>query len=241
MTNLPRTIRALVLSLFLLPAAAAAQYGAPPSPPPGYVPAQSYGAQPYASTRYKRFEIVGQVGYHIASDFSFVSGHAAIDSSVSYGAALRFAQAPGQYGELSWVWAPTNATYYSSALNGIGTSSLNIHYIQLGGTKGFRNGNIEPYIGASLGSAIFAVGDLRVGGSGIYGGSTAWRFGFTIGGGLKIWLSDAVALQLDARMLAPVWFSSASFYSGGGAGAFAVSGGIPVVEGNFTGGIVIAP
>ncbi len=242
MTNVRSTIPALALALALLPAVATAQYGAPPSPPPGYVPAQSYGAQPYAARQpFKRFELVGLVGYHVASDFSFVSGHAAIDSSVSYGAALRFAQAPGQYAELSWVWAPTNATYYSSALNGIGTSSLNIHYIQLGGTKGFRNGNLEPYIGASMGSAIFAVGDLRVGGSGIYGGSTAWRFGFTIGGGLKVWLTDALALQFDARMLAPVWFSSASFYSGGGAGAFAVSGGIPVVEGNFTGGIVIAP
>lgn len=244
MTTVALQFRTLSLALLLVPAASLAQYGAPPpGPPPGYQPVQAYGAPSQrAGPAAHRFELVGLAGYHIASDFSFVSGHATIDSSVSYGAALRFAQAPGQYAELSWVWAPTNATYHSNAINGgLGTSSLNIHYIQIGGTKGFRNGNLEPYIGLSMGSAIFAVGDLRAGGSAVYGGSTAWRFGFTVGGGLKVWLSDAVALQVDARMLAPVWFSSASFYAGGGGGAFAVSGGIPIVEGNFTGGIVIAP
>ena len=41
-------------------------------------------------------------------------------------------------------------------------------------------------------------------------------------------------------MLAPVWFSSGAFYAGPGGSAFAVSGGIPVVEGNFTGGITVA-
>jgi hypothetical protein len=72
-------------------------------------------------------------------------------------------------------------------------------------------------------------------------GSDIWRFAFTLGGGLKIWLIEQLAIQLDARMMAPVWFSSASFYVGTGGGGFGVSGGIPIVEGNFTGGIVIAP
>jgi hypothetical protein len=50
-----------------------------------------------------------------------------------------------------------------------------------------------------------------------------------------------VALRLDARLVAPVYFSGGSFYAGSGGAALSVSGGIPFVQGCFTGGLTIAP
>jgi opacity protein-like surface antigen len=183
----------------------------------------------------------------VASDLNFYgygvnfsSGHATIDGSASYGATLRFKVRPGEAAELTWIYVPTNMHLYSGLASGDG--SLTINYFQVGGSKSFRADRLEPYLGATLGAAIFSPGTIRSNnGLSTLNGSDVWRFAFTLGGGLKIWLIEQLAIQLDARMMAPVWFSSASFYVGTGGGGFGVSGGIPIVEGNFTGGIVIAP
>jgi hypothetical protein len=43
-----------------------------------------------------------------------------------------------------------------------------------------------------------------------------WRFAFTLGGGLNVFLTPRLAVRLQARMLAPVLFSSGGFYAGTG-------------------------
>ncbi len=184
-------------------------------------------------------ELVGLVGYHISSDLNFATGSASIDGSPSYGASIRARLRPGETAELLWVIVPTNTHVRSSTL-GTGDASLTINYFQIGGSKGFRSDRLEPYFSGTIGAAVYAPGTLTVGAVQVQG-SDVWRFAFTVGGGLKIWLHEKVALQAEARLMAPVWFSSAAFYSGPGGAAFGVSGGIPVVEGNFTGGLVIAP
>ena len=239
MTNTERWIRILALAVALVPATALAQQGYPP-PPPQYPPPQ-YGAPPRGATTFKPgFELVGMAGYHVASDVSFASGHASIDGAASYGAMLRYKPRPMQSVDLLWVYVPTNMTVVSTLLPGIQSTSLSINYFQVGGSTSFRSDRVEPYFGATIGAAVFSPGTIRTS-SVTLNGSDLWRFGFTVGGGLKIWIVEQLALQIDARMLAPIWFSSASFYAGGGGAAFGVSGGIPTIEGNFTGGIVIAP
>ncbi len=241
-----RTACTLATLVTLAPALAVAQYYPPPPPPsyppPSYPPPQ-YAAPPSQPGWRPGLELVGFAGYHVASNFNFYtanlnSGYATIDGSASYGAALRFKAQPGAAGELLWIYVPTNAHLYTPIGNG--QSSLAINYFQIGGSKSFRADRVEPYFGGSLGVAIFAPGTIQLGGL-QYSGSDIWRFAFTIDGGVKIWIVDQLAIQLDARMMVPVWFSSATFYAGGGGAGLAVSGGIPIVEGNFTGGIVIAP
>jgi opacity protein-like surface antigen len=201
--------------------------------------APAYGAPSYGQAFTPGFELAGMAGYHVSSDLSLASGSVGIDGSPSYGAALRARIRPGQTAELLWVIVPTNAHVRSTL--GVGDASLTINYFQLGGSTGFRRDRLEPYLAGSLGAAVYSPGTLVVSGGTRFEGSDIWRFAFTLGGGLKIWLADVLALQLEARMMAPVWFSSAAFYAGGGGAAFGVSGGIPVVEGNFTGGLVLAP
>src|SRR6516165_9461582 len=220
------TLGKLILALaLLLPIASSAQ-------------APGYGAPQYAQPFKPSFELGGFAGYHIASDLNFATGSAGIDGSASYGAVLRARVRPGQTVELLWVIVPTT-THIHSAL-GTGSADLTINYFQIGGEHSFRRDNLEPYLSGTLGAAVFSPGTLVLSSGTTFHGSDIWRFAFTVGGGLKIWLAEKVALQLEARMLAPVWFSSGSFFVGTGGAAFGVSGGIPVVEGNFTGGLVLA-
>ncbi len=239
MSRAARLVGACAIVGSLLPAGALAQY--PPPPPPGYPPPQ-YAPPPQQRTSFRPGpELVGFAGYQVASDLNYYSGYATIDGAASYGAALRFRLRPGETAELLWVYVPTNAHFRSSAYGGVADTSLSINYFQLGGTKGVRMDRVEPYVAASLGAAVFSAGTLRFPGSTTQlVSSDAWRFAFTVGLGLKIWLSEQLALQGEARMLAPVWFSGGTFYAGTGGSAFAVSGGIPMVEGNFTGGLVLS-
>jgi opacity protein-like surface antigen len=197
------------------------------------------GSRSYGQPFKPGIELAGLAGYHISSDLDLQSGSASIDDSPSYGAALRFRMRPSQTAELLWVIVPTDATFRTASL-GVGDASLTINYFQIGGTTGFRSDRIEPYLSGTMGAAVFSPGTLSIGGRRLEG-SDIWRFAFTVGGGLKIWLAEKLAIQLEARMMAPVWFSSASFYAGGGGAAVGVSGGIPIVEGNFMGGLVVAP
>jgi opacity protein-like surface antigen len=233
MTKAAHLVRTMAALAAMFPALTLAQAGSTTAPPPGYAAA---APPPH------RLELVGVVGYHIASDLDYVSGFASIDSAMSYGAALRTGVAPGSKAELSWTYVPTNAHFRSTAFGTqTADSSLNIHYFQIGGQNSFRRDRLEPYFGGSLGAALFQLGSLRNPINNVtLQSSDIWRFAFTFGLGTKIWLAPNVAIQLDARMLLPVWFSSASIYAGTGGGGFAVSGGIPIIEGNFTGGLVIA-
>jgi opacity protein-like surface antigen len=232
MTKAAHLVRTMAALAALSPAAALAQAGSTTAPPPGYA----------AAPPGPRLELVGIVGYHIASDLDYLNGYASIDSAASYGAALRTGVLPGKMAELSWVYVPTNAHFRSTSFGtSIADASLNIHYFQIGGMNSFRRDRLEPYFGGSLGAALFQLGSLRNPSTGVtLNSSDIWRFAFTFGLGTKIWLAPNIAIQLDAKMLLPVWFSSASVYAGTGGGGFAVSGGIPIIEGNFSGGLVIA-
>ncbi|HET9598980.1 MAG TPA: hypothetical protein VFP65_25630 [Anaeromyxobacteraceae bacterium] len=229
MSKAAHLVRILAVAAAVVPAAALAQAGSTTAPPP------SYAAAPPPH----RLELVGLVGYHLSTDLDYATGFADIDSSVSYGAALRTQVAPGKLAELSWTYAPTNAHFTRYGSGRIGDSSLSIHYFQIGGQNSFRRDRLEPYFGGSLGAALFQLGSLNVNGVTVQS-SDIWRFAFTFGLGTKIWLAPNIAIQLDARMLLPVWFSSASIYAGTGGAGFGVSGGIPIIEGNFSGGLVVA-
>jgi hypothetical protein len=200
--------------------------------------AAAQGTRSYGQPFRPRLELAGLAGYHISSDLDLQTGSASIDDAPSYGAAIRARVRPGQTVEFLWVYVPTDATFRSTL--GVGDASLSINYFQIGGTTSIRRDRLEPYLSGTLGAAVFSPGTLQIGGV-RFEGDDAWRFAFTIGGGLKVWLAEKLALQFEARMLAPVWFSSASFYAGGGGAALGVSGGIPIVEGNFTGGLVFSP
>ncbi len=241
----------LALALCTLPPLARAQAPAswPDSPPQGQAPAAPPGAAPaspapgYApAQKARRLELTAFAGYQVSSDITTSAGTLQIDDAPSYGVALDWTLRPGAQAELLWVYSATDLRLRGVA--GAPSSApfpVDAHYFQLGGLATFGQGKLEPFVSGSLGAAMYVPGTVALEGGGTYALATTWRFAFTLGGGVKIWLGDRLGLRLQARLLAPVMFGSAGFYSGPGGSALTVSGGIPFVQGDFTAGLTFAP
>jgi len=235
-----RLVLSFLLGAALAPLASAQDPWADPSsrapggtPPPGYAPAQ----------KERRLELTAFAGYQLNSDVTTSAGTLQIDDAPGYGVALDWALGPGQQVELLWVYSATDVRLRATAPGATGSSAFPVdsHYFQLGGLYAVSRGKLEPFVSGSLGAALYLPGTIALDGGGTLSPAATWRFAFTLGGGVKIWLSDAIGLRLQARLLAPVLFSGGAFYSGPGGATLAVSGGIPFVQGDFTAGLVFAP
>ena len=60
-----------------------------------------------------------------------------------------------------------------------------------------------------------------------------------LGGGLKYYFSDNIGIRLQARLFFPMQFAGVGFGCGGGGCGSSVSGYTSVIQGDFTGGIIL--
>jgi hypothetical protein len=187
-------------------------------------------------------ELTAIAGYQINTDVSTTGGDLSVEDAPVYGAALALVSSPGLRAELLWLYSnPTVHASGSTLLNTSAPFHVPTHYFQIGGSRGLRYDRLEPFLGGTLGAALFLPSRLEYSNGTSTSLSDTWRFAFTFGGGLNIHLSEKVALRGEARVAAPVYFSSGSIYVGGGGAALGVSGGIPIWQWNFLGGLVFSP
>jgi opacity protein-like surface antigen len=220
----------LALACAAAPAAALGQYY-PGSPPP------ASSAPPRGRT-----ELTGFAGYQVNSDVDTTQGNLSVSDTPVYGAAVGVETLPGAWAEFLWLYSDPTVTASGSPLLA-GSSPLHVptHYFQVGGTKGIQRDRVILYGGGTIGTALFMPGTLRYANGTTTSLSDTWRFAFTLGAGLKVDLSRHLAIRLDARVAAPVYFSSGAFYVGSGGSGISVSGGIPIWQWNFLGGLVVLP
>jgi len=62
----------------------------------------------------------------------------------------------------------------------------------------------------------------------------------TLGGGVKIWLSDRIGIRAQGRLLLPMMWAGAGLSVGTGGTGFSLGAGTAMVQGDFTGGLIIA-
>jgi opacity protein-like surface antigen len=186
-----------------------------------------------------RLELTGLAGWQVNTDVDTTGGDISVDDSEVFGVAISKETFAGAFAELLWLYSdPTisvRAPAYGDASIGVPT-----HYFQIGGTKGVTRGRAHVFGGGTLGATLFLPGDLRFASRTVSLDDT-WRFGFTLGGGLKLGLGERLALRFDARVAAPVYFSSGGFYVGSSGAGVTVSGGVPLWQWNFLGGLVFLP
>jgi hypothetical protein len=188
------------------------------------------------------FELTAQAGYQVNTDIDTTGGRISVDDTEVYGVVLGYEQRPGYRAELRWLYSdPTVRVSGTPRLAGSSPLSVASHYFQIGGTGSIRRQALEPFAGATIGAALYLPGTLRLADGSTVSLSDTWRFAFTIEGGLKVHLAPKVALRFEAGVAAPVYFTSGSFYVGGGSAGMAVSGGIPLWQWNFLGGLVYSP
>jgi opacity protein-like surface antigen len=221
---------AAVTALAALPTASWAQY----TPRP----ASYYSPEPFRP----HVELSAIAGYQLNTDVGTTAGTLRVDDAPVYGASLAFVKLPGLRAEFLWLYS--NPTVHASGtplLSGSSPLHVPTHYFQLGGSRGVRFDKLEPFIGATIGATLFLPSELRYSNGTTTTFGDTWRFGFTIGGGLNFHITEKIALQGQVRLAAPVYFSSTSFYVGSGGAGLGVSGGIPLWQWNFMGGLVFSP
>lgn len=207
-----------------LPLPASAQME--PAPPPGAAPPA------------KKLEVSAYGGWGLTSDVNGGGATLELGDATTWGASLGLRVPHGSMVELRWVYTNTTAQFH-----GFGNSNefqVPTNYFLLGGEKGFRRQRMEPFFNGSLGTVVYAPESFQVAGARFSPGTT-WRMAFAIGGGVKIFATEKLALRLGAEILGPIFFSGGSFYVGTGGASVGVSGGIPTVTGNFTVGITFRP
>lgn len=195
-------------------------------------------APPPPTSPARKVELSGFGGYGVTSDVSGGGATLELGDATTWGASIGMRVPHGSMVELRWVYTNTIAQFH-----GLGNSNefpVPTNYFLLGGEKGFRRERLEPFINGSLGTVVYSPDSFSVEGTRFSPGTT-WRMAFAIGGGLKIFATEKVALRLGAEVLGPIFFSGGGFYVGTGGASVGVSGGIPTVTGNFTVGITIRP
>ena len=200
-------------------------------------------AQGYPEAEPRRLELVPFGGFFWTTDVSTSQGSIQTAVAADAGLALDLRTGPDSQLEILWAWAGSRSRFVSQFLATPSTEwfDVDFHYLQVGGTSLFPRGDLEPFLSGSLGLLWIAPSDpvLSDGRTADLSGSVL--FAFSAGGGLKWWLSRGVGLRVQARFFFPVLFSSGAFYSGPGGATFTVNGGIPMVQGDLSLGLVLAP
>jgi opacity protein-like surface antigen len=232
MRSLPDRFRRPLFLLALLVAAPAAlaQYGSPGR-------SQDFGEPPMGP---RQFDITAFGGYQLNGDVSTNGGSLNIDDSPAFGGELDVRLHPLGSLELMYEYTKPNARFasISSLFPSSGTFGVASHYFQVGGMHVRQMGRLEPYLGLTLGAALYVPDSIPLSGGGTATANDTWRFAMTLNAGTKIWMTPNLGLRFDIRMLMPILFSSGGFYYGTGGSGLAASGGIPSLQFAFTGGLV---
>lgn len=186
-----------------------------------------------------RIEITPQAGYFLGGSVKFYEGKLKIQNQASFGVTVGMELSKGVMLEFNYTgmsstadWRP-NFNYenqYPSRSFG-----MNVNYFTLGGVR-------EIPISEQL------VGFGKMGIGAAYFNSTAndvsdlWRFAVSLGGGLKVYLSDRIGLRFQGDMNLPLYFAGGGLFCGIGSGGsgcgVSVGATSTIIQGNFTGGLI---
>jgi opacity protein-like surface antigen len=157
-------------------------------------------------------------GWQMNGDVNAYAGKLQIADAMNYGVALDVPLAYGSGLQLLWIYNDTTARFasYDPFYPSSREFGLQQHYFQVGGNKAIRRGKIETFGGGTLGAALFLPGTVQTStGSTLQAGDT-WAFAMTLGGGVKVFFTEKVALRLGARLMLPMFFQGGGFYVGSG-------------------------
>jgi hypothetical protein len=167
----------------------------------------------------------------------------------NYGATIGYRINDEMQVDFEWNHTTNTATFRLYDLSGIPTGDpvnvpLTMNYYMLGFNY-LVPGNepLIPYGLINLG-ILNAKSDSYTNSDGqTYPGSSNNWFTAGLGGGLRYYLSDRIGIKVQARLLLPMQFSSIGFGCGIGTGGSGCGAGVStytsIIQGDFTGGIVL--
>jgi hypothetical protein len=190
----------------------------------------------------RRVELTPFGGYLLGGSIKFYEGKFKIEDNACYGGNLAFEVHKGTFVELSYTRMDTKGDWHPYSNYSIQypdkTVNLAVNYLQIGSLSEFPldNDKVRPYGTFTLGTTWLHPKEGSA--------SDEWLFAFAAGLGLKYFFSDRVGIRIQARLLLPVIYNGSGFYLGVGTGGASsgvyVSSTTPIVQGDFTGGLIIA-
>ena len=168
-------------------------------------------------------EVTPFAGYTAGGEFTdAVTGKSlSFDDTSSYGIMVDFKQPMNSEGGESWI-----EVYYSRQQTSLRADQgpffgnplfdVNIEYFHLGGTYGMATGKVKPFLVGTFGAT-----HMTPTGEGLHGET---KFSLSLGGGVRMYLTEHVGIRLDARWFGTLFNGSGSAFCSGGACAINVQG-----------------
>jgi len=161
-------------------------------------------------------EITPFAGYTMGGEFTdAVTGKSlSFDDTSSYGIMVDFKQPMDKEGGESWI-----ELYYSRQQTKLKADQgpffgdplfdVNIEYFHLGGTYGKATGKVKPFVVGTFGAT-----HMTPEGDGLH---SETKFSLSLGGGVKLYLTERVGIRLDARWFGTLFNGSGTAFCSGGA------------------------
>lgn len=209
----------------------------------GPAEAQAYTRQGWIEPSPRTLELTPWAGLFWSAGVNTSIGTLVFDVAPDAGAVLGIQVDGKSQVQVLYLFARPQARFQSTSPFYASSPSFGVttQYLQLGGLTTFDQGELEPFLSGGLGLAWYHPSDVQVEGMVTLQPRDTFVFAFHLGGGAKWWLSEAIGLRLEARLLMPVFFDSGAFLSGPDGAMLRVNAGIPIVQGDVTLGLAIAP
>ena len=179
-------------------------------------------------------------GYLLGGSVKFYEGKFKIEDAGCYGGNLAVQVRGGNFVELSYTGMTTQGNWkpYSNYINDPDflafTVDMAVNHFQIGSVNEIPldNESIRPYGTVSIGTTWFNVKSEDA--------DDEWLFSAMAGLGLKYFFNDKIGIRIQARLILPMVYNGGGFYFGTGGSGMYVSSTAPIVQGDCTGGLIIA-
>ena len=189
----------------------------------------------FQSVSSQAIEVTPSYGYQLGAKLNYGSNYLRFDSGSQAGIVLGFETANQLMAELTYIYQNADVTIRDVVVSPQEAylAELQAHWIQLGGTRYFRDDNIKPFFGGGLGLTVYSPSNENFDiVNRTFDNETVFSFHFK--GGVNFMLSEVIGINLQAALLLPVNWGS--FYVGTGGVGVSVSS--TAVVGAFSGGLV---
>ena len=181
-------------------------------------------------------ELNGFYGWQLNGKANLYNGEFIMQNAPNYGGKLALGLSTTTFVELSYMRSDSEGYFKPYNISeGLGeTYQYNSNYITVGGLQEVDLGKIRPFGTIGMGTVIWSTKEFS---------GNKWQFQFSLGAGLKFWLSDRIGLRVQGNMMMPLVYNGVGFGCGIGTGGSGCGGAvytrITPFQGEFSGGIIL--
>lgn len=180
-------------------------------------------------------ELNGFAGWQLHGRAKLYDGDFNINDAANFGGKLSVALASTTHAEISYMRSDTEGRFFPFIGSPSELITFSSNYIQLGAVQEADFGRVKPFATIAAGLVVWSPKTSTV--------SSKTQFSATVGGGLKIWLTDFLGIRLQGSMLMPMVWNGVGFGCGIGTGGSGCGGSvytrITPFQGEFSGGLIL--